>query len=330
MNSERFLTVAAPKIDGAWNLHHLTQGMPLDFFVLFSSIAGALGTPGQGNYAAANSFLDGLAHHRRAQGLPALSIDWGPWTTVGLAAQRRDGEAYDPLRGVGSISPETGSAALAQLLRWCSDGGPWQTNAQVSVMRLDAQQWCEFHPADARASLFADLIARQQPVNRAAAAPDRPGTAQKLREALSAADPGRPRRSLLEAHVREQAAHVLSMIPARVDLHKPFRALGMDSLMAIELRNRLEATLSVTLSATLVWNYPTIADLAPYLAEQMGIRLDQASEYESNPSEPAPPALGPQPEEGRMTGDVESLSREQVETLLADELNAIDELLKGH
>ena len=88
-NQERLAAVMAPKVQGAWNLHKLTLSAPLDFFVLFSSLASVLGSPGQGSYAAANSFLDALAHQRRALGLPSLTINWGPWDAVGMVAQRR-------------------------------------------------------------------------------------------------------------------------------------------------------------------------------------------------------------------------------------------------
>ncbi len=329
LNAERFRSVMSPKVDGAWNLHRLTANQPLDFFWLFSSVAGVLGSPGQGNYAAANAFLDGLAHFRRAQGRPALAIDWGPWTTVGLAArldnERRAQESAsrDPLAGVAPLDPDQNIRALEQLLRLTRPGGAWEAKAQVSIMQLDARKWCESHPADKAASLFTPLIEDREPIRASSAEPANKGTQPKLRDALLAAEPGRRRQSMLEAHVREQAARVLSLAPARIDLHKPLRSLGMDSLMALEFRNRIEATLGLSLSATLAWNYPTIADLVPYLADQMNIRLGQDS------SGPDTAGLKTQ-ENDEKRAALESLSTDEVQALLAEELGEIDSLLKRH
>lgn len=190
-------------------------------------------------------------------------------------------------------------------------------------MQLDARKWCESHPADKAASLFTPLIEDREPIRASSAEPANKGTQPKLRDALLAAEPGRRRQSMLEAHVREQAARVLSLAPARIDLHKPLRSLGMDSLMALEFRNRIEATLGLSLSATLAWNYPTIADLVPYLADQMNIRLGQDS------SGPDTAGLKTQ-ENDEKRAALESLSTDEVQALLAEELGEIDSLLKRH
>src|SRR5262249_23185671 len=104
LDRERLAAVMAPKFEGAWNLHSLTLNRPLAFFVLFSSIASVLGSPGQGPYAAANAFLDALSHHRRALGLPALTINWGPWGDVGMAARANRGRRLT-MRGIDAIPP---------------------------------------------------------------------------------------------------------------------------------------------------------------------------------------------------------------------------------
>ncbi len=301
----RFQAVMSPKIDGAWNLHQLTQNRSLDFFVLFSSVASVLGTAGQGNYAAANAFLDSLAHFRRVQGLSAVSINWGPWSEVGLAAQR-DAAGLQSVRGLEALDVEQGLAAFERLLMSAA--------VQLAVMPLDVDEWCAAHPLDAQTTLLADLLKH---VAQAAVPSERiSATAISIREALLAVEPGRRRRTILETYIQEQAAQVLRLSPARIDLHKPLRTLGFDSLMTLEFRNRLEQGLGLSLSATLVWNYPTVNDLAPYLAAKMGIALDAVVPVEES---------APQVEAATAP---EQLSSEEVAALLADELASVDQLLK--
>ncbi|HZB96474.1 MAG TPA: beta-ketoacyl reductase, partial [Herpetosiphonaceae bacterium] len=261
LNRERFRTTMAPKLDGAWNLHTLTLDKPLDFFVLFSSAASMLGSPGQGNYAAANAFLDGLAHHRRALGRPALSINWGPWADVGLAAQvSQNGQAT--IGGIAAIPPQQGVEVLGQLLR--------QEAAQVGVMPLNLRQWRQFYPKAAKSPLLAHLQEQESAAGARKSGHD-------MRAALLAVEPGE-RRALLEAHLREEITQVLRIAPSRLDEQTALGSLGLDSLMALELRNRLEDSLELTLPVTLIWNYQTIADLTPHLAEKMGIALDTTND----------------------------------------------------
>src|SRR6185436_7626494 len=153
---ERFNQVAAPKIYGAWNLHVLSREAPLDFFVMFSSAATLLGSPGQGNYSAANAFLDGLAHYRNAAGLPGLSINWGPWAEVGLAALEERGEKLAQ-QGINSLTPREGVNVFGQLLKS-------STPPQVMVMALELERWSQ-HCSAAGSPLFSGIatVARQNP-----------------------------------------------------------------------------------------------------------------------------------------------------------------------
>jgi epothilone polyketide synthase D len=312
LTPEQFRRVLRPKLHGAWNLHRLTQGLPLDCFVLFSSATALLGTPGQANYAAANAYLDALAHHRRALGLPALAINWGPWSQVGLAAaQSQRGERLAQ-RGLGSITPQQGIAAMQRLLRQPS-------GAQAAVMPFDLDEWAAFYPPAAHAALFKNLAALRpegEPGTSPAAAPSADSPAA-LRQQLLSAEAGRQRRGLFEQHLRQQVAAVLRLAAERIPLNKPLKTLGLDSLMTLELRNRLEASLGMSVSATFVFNYPTIALLAPYLAEKLEIPLE-AAEAAPQPADEPPAA-----------GAVEDLSKEEIEALLADELAAVDDLLGG-
>jgi acyl carrier protein len=305
--AERFQAVLSPKVDGAWNLHRLTLNRALDFFVLFSSVASVLGTAGQGNYAAANAALDGLAHQRAALGLPALSINWGPWAEVGLAAQR-DQTGLQSLRGIEPLSVELGLQAWARVL--ASD------KTQVALMPFDVRAWCEAHVGDTDFPFFASV---REDVAPAGAGDRSDAPPASIRQALLAAEVGRPRRSILESYLREQAAQVLRLAPARIEVHKPLQSLGFDSLMTLEFRNRLEAGLGVSLPATLVWNYPTIHVLAPYLAEKLNLPLDDVLR---------PPVAAPSAASAS-SSDLDDLSSAEVEALLADELASADQLLKN-
>jgi acyl transferase domain-containing protein/acyl carrier protein len=297
LDRARLDAVAAAKVHGAWNLHAATAARPLDHFVLFSSVAALLGSPGQGNYAAGNAFLDALAAHRVARGLPALAIAWGPWDEVGLAAAREDRGARLAGRGLGSLSVAQGLDALDRLL----DARP----SCAAVMPFDAALW----RASSAAAAASPLFRRLDQAGRSGAA-DAPG-AEDLRPALLAAEPGRPRRTLFESHLRGRVAQVLRLSPSRVDLARPFKALGLDSLMGLELRNRLEVDLALKLPATLVWNYPTVVALAAHLAERMGVPLD-------TPPEDGAAAASEDDALARMLDEIERLSTDEARRLLEE------------
>jgi acyl transferase domain-containing protein/acyl carrier protein len=251
-SSERFARVLAPKIAGAWNLHTLSAEHELDFFVLYSSAAGLLGSPGQSSYAAANAFLDALAHHRRALGLCALSVDWGPFAEVGGAAVSEKRGARLEGRGMRNLTPLEGMEILERLLSG--------KETQLGVVPIDVRQWIEFYPHLASSRRLSELVkhaekARPAEVDRA------------LRARLDEA-PLQERRRLLEVLVLEHLGHVLKLDPARIDAAAPFKTLGLDSLMGLELRNRIESRLGTKLSATIVWTCPTASHLSGHLAER--------------------------------------------------------------
>nr|CBD77732.1 polyketide synthase [Chondromyces crocatus] len=284
-----------PKVTGAWLLHEMFEDAPLDFFVLFSSGSTLLSSPGLGSYAAANAFLDALAHHRRAQGKAASSINWGFWAEVGMAAreQRRLGSSAHQ-----GFRPEEGLEILGGLLG--------ELPVQRAVMRVDWQQWRAHYPSAASAPFLSRLV---EPVQIQAPAEVLPPDVLRT---LTAARTGWQRRSLLEAFLREQLALVLKSSPARVDEAAPLRSMGVDSLMAIEFRNRLEASLGLVLPATLVWTYPTLSDLATHLATKLGLSLEDRAEreIELSPTPPAAPAL-------------DGLSIDEVASLLEEKLSAL-------
>ncbi len=255
-NWERFARVMAPKVDGAWNLHLLTQDRVLDFFVLFSSTASLIGPPGQGNYAAANAFLDALAHRRQAQGLPALSINWGPWAEVGMAAAlgSRDQRRLSD-QGMSFIPPAQGMQVLAQLLH--------QAPPQVGVLPIDWAKYCRFHSTALESPFLTDFMG-------GAESPADADTRQKLTlQAVLDADPSE-RQQLVETSLREMVARVLRLPVASVDVQQPLNNLGLDSLMALELFNRIERTFSKTIRLGTTLQAPTVEQLVNILLNQEG------------------------------------------------------------
>ena len=302
-NFARFARVMAPKIAGSWNLHSLTLDLPLDFFILFSSASAVLGSPGQTNYAAANAFLDALAHLRRAQGLPALSINWGAWSVSGMAAalDERDQRRWAE-RGLVAMSPADAVAALQAL---AGAGFP-----QVAVLPMDWRRYCEQFPGGA-APAFLSLVVQ----DHTAAAETLPrSAAARLRAELESAAP-RKRLDLLMNHVRIHAMSVLGLPPTfSLDAQQGLRDVGLDSLLALELRNRLQSAVESPLPATLAFYFPTVADLARHLAQNV-LRLELTA-----------PSDGPASDESaRQTAldEIDELSDEMAEALLNAELSGV-------
>jgi len=302
----RFARVMAPKIDGSHHLDTLTRGLPLDFFVLFSAGAGLLGAPGQGNYAAANAFLDALAHRRRAEGRPALSVNWGPWSEAGMAAalDERDRRRLAE-QGVGSIEPEQGLDVLERLLL---DRAP-----QVAVLPLDWQRFALALPATVRPSLFVELTAERPAETARGREVERSPT---VLQRLAAAPPSK-RRSVLLAHVRDQLGRVLNLDAGHaVDPQQPLSELGLDSLMAVELRNSLSASLGQALPASLLFDYPSLSALTDYLATEVPPLAAIIG------SAVSPPAATDQQrdEQARAIAALEQLSEDEAEAVLLAEL----------
>ncbi|MFJ3219623.1 SDR family NAD(P)-dependent oxidoreductase, partial [Kitasatospora sp. NPDC086801] len=260
LTPERIGAVLRPKADAAWNLHRAAEGLDLTAFVLFSSAAGTLGNPGQGNYAAANAFLDALARHRRSLGLPAVSLAWGPWTgTGGMTGTLTDAEAERLARaGTPPLTPELGLALF--------DAATVGAEPAVLPLRLDSavlRKRGEIPP------LLRGLV--RVPVRRGSVAGGGAGGGAEFVRRLSELSGAERREALLEA-VRRQVAAVLGHTEASgVDQQRAFQDLGLDSLTAVELRNRLGGLVGLRLPATLVFDHPTVAELADHLFERLGL-----------------------------------------------------------
>ncbi|WP_420877998.1 type I polyketide synthase [Sorangium cellulosum] len=254
LTAERLDRVLRPKVDAALHLHELTRELDLSAFVLFSSLAGVLGAPGQGNYAAANAFLDALSHHRRAQGLPALSLAWGLWAARGgMTAHLGEVDLARMARlGLVALSPEEGLALLdAALARPEASVVPARFRAAGSSPRA----------GDAVPPLLRGLF-RAAPRRLAAAGAGAPPALNERLAPLS--EEGRDR--VLLDLVRAEVATVLGLAaPDAVEPGRPLQALGLDSLLAVELRNRLGAATGLRLPATVAFDHPTPAALAKRL-----------------------------------------------------------------
>ncbi|HEY4001514.1 MAG TPA: acyltransferase domain-containing protein, partial [Candidatus Xenobia bacterium] len=248
------LVMAGDNLAALWDVHEATLSRPLDFFVLCSSAASLLSMPDQETQAVAGAFMAGIAVRRQSEGLAGLSIDWAPFAHDGQPAQAE----RLALRGLGTLTSDQVQHALERLV-----GG---TASQVGVWPLNVRQWLEFHAEAASSSLYAGLrpVSRATPVKAAAPPPT------SFRSRLLAA--GGDRGAVLEQFVRDQVAQVLRLEPAAVVRDVPFKSLGLESFMGLELRNRLEAGLGLTLAATLIWTYPQVATLS----EQLGRMLDGA------------------------------------------------------
>ncbi|MFE5868504.1 SDR family NAD(P)-dependent oxidoreductase [Streptomyces roseifaciens] len=257
----RIDTVLAPKADAAWHLHKLTEGQDLANFVLFSSAAGTLDATGQGNYAAANVFLDALAAHRRAAGLPAVSLAWGLWDQPGgMGGQLDEADRQRIARaGIGALDPADGLALLdAALLAGAATLVPVKLDLAALRRRADDV------PAVLRGLVAAPPRREASGGNGAADAGGAP-LARRL-ETLPAADHDH---AVLEA-VRAEVAAVLGHDgAASVEPRRAFTELGFDSLAAVELRNKLNAVSGLRLPSTMIFDYATPAALAGYLLTRL-------------------------------------------------------------
>ncbi|MDX3232327.1 type I polyketide synthase [Streptomyces sp. ME19-01-6] len=246
------------KADAAWRLHRLTEGMDLSAFVLFSSLAGTVGMAGQGNYAPGNAYLDALAAYRRSRGLAATSVAWGSWARGGMAEQ----DAVTDVRvrhGVPLLPPESAVLALEAALA--------HGDTAVVIADIDWDRFAHAYTATRPSRLLDELPETRQALGAAEATGATAGHA--LRDRLTGLGAQERERHLFEA-VRTQAAAVLGHDSAdAVDPRRQFLELGLDSVTAVELRNRLNLATGLRLPATVVFDRPTVADLARHLDAEM-------------------------------------------------------------
>ncbi|WUB78413.1 SDR family NAD(P)-dependent oxidoreductase [Streptomyces platensis] len=264
LTAEQVEAVLRPKADAVWNLHELTRDLRLSAFVLFSSLAGTLGNPGQANYAAANAYLDALATRRHADRLPATSLAWGLWEQesaitgkLGVAERARMSRA-----GMAPLATEEALGLFDEALR-----GPLPV---VVLARFDTAAFQAQAATRALPTVFGRLV-RTSP-RRAAGAPEPADGGRLLAERLAQLSREEQTVALLDM-VREEVAVVLAHeSPAAIDPARAFKDLGFDSLTGVELRNRLNGTTGRQLPPTLIFDHPTVAALAAYLHEELAPR----------------------------------------------------------
>ena len=301
-------TVLRPKVTGGWLLHRLLEHAPLDFFVLFSSAGSLLGQPGQGNYAAANAFLDALAHHRKAQGRPALTVNWGAWADLGFAdtAGGKRLAAHLVLVGIRSMAPRQALEVLEHMLR--------QDAAQVAAVPVDWKQYRQFCSAGSESPLLSQLASEEAEV------PLRAGHPGEKREALLAAQPA-ARHQILRSYLSEQVARVLGLSASRLDVEQPLSNLGLDSLMAVELKNRIAVDLGVNVPMVKFLQGPSVAQAANQILDQLTAELAASLPPLASAAAQRSDAHSNGDADVQLSSRLDRLSDEEVNSLLTEMLD---------
>lgn len=312
MDWQRVQSVMQAKVAGSWNLHIATKDLALDHFVLFSSGAAFTGSPGQANHAAANSFLAGLAHHRRALGLPALTLDWGPWSETGAATR---GDVLERAKAAG-LQPIDTDGGLRELERLMTSDA-----VRVAVLPIDWHRYLDQIPGGAARAWFdevrpstvaaaeADVASHQ--AESAAPVDEQAPLAARIRAATS----GRRSEVVLDG-VRAIAGRVLGAGNGdAIDPAAPLTELGLDSLMAVEMRNRLASALGMTLPSTLLFNYPSVDALTAYIAPSFDDAQNGDPATAAGAAEPLPA--------GVVSAELDTLSEDEVADLLEEKLRHV-------
>ncbi len=260
MDAAGLNSVLRPKMMGGWLLHRLLEDDPLDFFVLFSSAGALLGQPGQGNYAAANTFLDTLAHYRRARNQPALTINWGTWSDLGFAntpGGKRLAEHLASL-GIKSLVPAQALEVLNRLLQ--------QGATQAVAVSVDWRQYHQFFSVGPESPLLSELAREQRDAQPHA---DRHGEPKLLNRDSLLSAPSPDRNLLLQSYLADQVARVLGLSVSKLELNQPLSNLGLDSLMAVELKNRIALDLGVNMPMVKFLQGPSVEQAALQILDQL-------------------------------------------------------------
>ena len=254
LTPERMRNVLEPKAQGAWLLHEATREMDLDCFVMFSSVSSVFGNPAQGNYSAANAFIDSLAHHRQALGLPALTVNWGVLGGEGYVARNERVADFLARQGTMAISPNEATALLESFLRAGS--------AQAIAIRVDWKKWRQFFRSMQANPLLERIFAGLE-------SEESTGATSDWRNRIDAAGPAEKQAIICQA-VREAVGSVLRVKPESLREEQPLTDLGLDSLMGVEIETSLEAAVGVALPPTSLMRARTIGQIATLIAGHLG------------------------------------------------------------
>jgi acyl carrier protein len=292
LNRDRLRSVLAPKAYGAWLLHKGTQHLPLDCFVMFSSVSSIFGNPAQGNYGAANSFLDSLAHHRRALGLPALTMNWGVLGGEGYVARNERVAEFLAKQGTYELSP----GEVVSLLESSLAAG----NTQVIAIRVDWAKWRQFFRSAQENPLLERILT-------AVEGQEGGGVTSDWRAKIESASADE-KESVIAQAVRDVVGSVLRVKPDSLRDDQPLTDLGLDSLMGVEIENSLEAAIGVALPPTSLMRARTIGQIANLIAGHMGGKTSTIPAQVTAPVEAA----------ATEEVDLEALSDEDLDRLLGD------------
>lgn len=262
---KRFSNVMSPKLAGAWNLHLCTQKLKLEQFILYSSVASVFGLPSQSNYSSANAFLDSLAHFRHASGLPGTSVNWGPWAEVGMAA-RVDENLRERLSRIGfdQIAPNTAMDLLGTILS--------NNHQQVVAANMNFSAFLGSGLGDS--PMFDSMRKASESEQK---------SFSDFRETVIHS-PAENRMQTVMDFVSGIVSGVLGFDPTDIDVQKGLFDHGLDSLTALEVRNRMQNALKTTLPSTLLFKYPSVTDISHYLLDE--VLLTNEPEAKVNTSDP--------------------------------------------
>ena len=311
---ERFDRVLESKALGAWYLHELTLDQPLDYFVLFSSAAALLGAPGQGNYASANAFLDALAHHRRWEKRPALSVNWGAWSEVGMAARLTDAEGRRlSAAGVESIDPGRGLRLLEHLIN--------EDCTQVAVLPINWKKFIARIPVGSEPAWLSEIARDAR--NADSSVDTRPVLLEELTKATPA-----ERLELAILRIRQQAARVLAIDESNPpDPRRSLNELGFDSLTGVEFANRVGRSVGQHLNPAILFDYPTLEGLAGYVVRDM-LHLEMSAAHSGSDSPGAEASVAEtsavdEETRAQTAAQVESMSDKEMEEMVNRQLQSL-------
>jgi NADPH:quinone reductase-like Zn-dependent oxidoreductase/acyl carrier protein len=297
LNSERMQRVLEPKARGAWLLHEATKTMKLDCFVMYSSVSSIFGNPAQGNYGAANAFLDALAHHRRSIGLPALTMNWGVLGGEGYVARNERVAEFLARQGTTELSP----GEVMSLMESALNSG----STQVMAIRVDWAKWRQFFRGMQENPLLQHIFSSIE-------GSEATGSTSDWRRKIEAAAP-EELEGVIGLAVRDAVGSVLRVKPESLRDDQPLTDLGLDSLMGVEIENSIEAAIGVALPPTSLMRARTIGQIVTLIAEHMGASRSAAK--------PAVPTAIPTAGEIAATTDdvnIEALTDEDIDRLLGD------------